>query len=80
MLLESIHGDGSDVSMASIGSSSVLGCCEYALCAFMHMRIEDTTASFCCGKPYLKAIGLLSAESGRRFSYAQASNHQERGL
>jgi hypothetical protein len=79
MLVESIHGDGSG-SMASIGSSSVLGCCQYALCAFMHRRIEGTTASFFCGKPYLKAIGLLSAEPGRFFSYAQASNHRERGL
>jgi len=80
MLLKSIHGDGSGGSMASAGSSSVLGRCNYARCAFTHMRIEDTTASFFCGKSYLKTIGLVSAEPGRRFSYSQASNHRERGL
>jgi hypothetical protein len=80
MLLESIHGDVSGGSMASIGWSSVLGCCQDAVCAFMHVRMEHTTASFFCRKPYLKAIRLLSPEAGRRFSCATASNHRERGL
>jgi hypothetical protein len=71
---------GSGGSTALVGFSSVLGWRQYARCGFMHMRIQHTTASFFFRKPYLKAIGMLSAKAGQGASCAQASSHRERGL
>jgi len=48
--------------------------------SFMRMRIQYTTASFFCRKPYLKGIGMLSAKAGQGASCAHASSHRERGL
>jgi hypothetical protein len=60
-------GDGSDGS--TIGSSSVLGSCQYALCGFTHMAVR-TTASFFCIKPYPQVIGMLSDKASQGASRA----------
>jgi hypothetical protein len=80
MPIVSTDGGGSSGSTALIGFSSVLGWGQYAFCGFMHMRIPQTTAPFFCRKPFLKAIGMLSAKAGQGASCAQASSHRERGL
>jgi hypothetical protein len=75
-----------DVLTALIGPSSVLGWCHYPLSGFMHMRIQRTTASFFCRKPFCRkphlmyAIGMLSAKAGKGASCAQGSSHRKRGL
>ena len=73
-------GNGSGGSTLLTGSPSVLDWRQYAVCGFMHMRIQHTTASFFYRKPYLKFIRRLSAKVDQGTSCAQFFGHPERGL